>query len=414
MSVMPATARAADPVLEWNAITIDTIRARRLPPPRATRVLAMVHVATYDAVNGIEGTHEPYYVTRPATPGASPEAAAATAAHGVLSELFPDMAASYDADLADSLSRLPADSARHKGVAWGRFVAGQILKLRRNDGSDDVVPYAPSGEFGRWEPTPPAFAPALLPQWPYVTPFAMSSGSDFRPSGPPALTSPEYAFALQEVKDLGAAGSLTRSDDETEIAFFWEDGAGSATPPGHWQIIAREFATGAGLTLAENARLFALLSIAQADAAIAAWDGKYYYDHFRPYTGITRADEDDNDLTDPDPWWTPLIPTPPFPSYASGHSTFSGASAEILTWFFGDAPFSSAAPDPHLRPDELYDDNGDPVVRSWSSLTDAAVEAGRSRIFGGIHWQYDNTAGLAAGRNLAWFVLESVLRPVTQ
>ena len=406
----PVVARA-DVVLDWNAITLDTIRATRLPPPRATRLLAMVHVAMYDAVNGIEGVHTPYSVTRRPVPGASAAAAAATAAHDILTDQFPERSASFDEHLAASLADQSLDAARHKGVAWGQYVAGQILKLRRDDGAEAYVSYVPSGELGRWEPTPPAYAPALLPQWPYVVPFAISATADFRPAPPPELTSFEFTEAFMEVKALGAADSSTRTDDETELAFFWEDGAGSATPPGHWQIIAREFAIRAGFTLSENARLFALLSIAQADAAIAAWDCKYYFDHFRPYTGITRAAEDGNDLTDPDPFWLPLLPTPPFPSYASGHSTFSGASAAILAQFFGDVAFSSAAPDPDLRPEWLYDESGDPIVRSWPSLTDAAREAGRSRIYGGIHWEYDNVAGLARGRELAAFILQHFLLP---
>ncbi|MEX0714369.1 MAG: vanadium-dependent haloperoxidase, partial [Pirellulales bacterium] len=320
----------------------------------------------------------------------------------------------YDAELAESLAEIPASPARNKGVAWGRFVGDRILKLRRDDGSDSVVDYEPSGEFGRWEPTPPRFADALFPQWPFVTPFAMVSGDQFRVGPPPELTSIEYAIAFQEVKELGAIDSPMRTADETQIAFFWEDGPGSATPPGHWQIIAGQFAETFGTTLAENARLFALLSITQADAAIVSWDSKYHYDHFRPYTGITRADEDGNDATEPDSLWFPLIPTPPFPSYTSGHSTFSGGSAEILARFFGDdeIPFSSPAPDPHVWPDQLFDGSGDPVVRSWPSLSAAAEEAGQSRIYGGIHWQYDNQEALDSGRELASYVFELFLTPL--
>ncbi|QDV32360.1 vanadium-dependent haloperoxidase [Tautonia plasticadhaerens] len=413
--VLAATAAArADVVIDWNNVTLDTIRARRVPPPPATRALAMVHAAIYDAVNGIERTHQPYFVERPAPPGASPGAAAAAAAHQVLSALFPDLRDIYDAYLTESLAGVPPNAARNKGVAWGRFVGDRILALRRDDGADRIVAYEPSGEFGRWEPTPPRFADALLPQWPSVTPFAMRAADQFLPGPPPGPASLEYAIAFHEVKELGDLGSLTRTDDQTQVAYFWEDGPGSATPPGHWQLIAQQLAATFGTTPAQNARLFALLSLTQADAAIVAWDSKYHYDHFRPYTGITRAEEDGNALTDADPDWAPLIPTPPFPSYTSGHSTFSGASAVILVRLFGDIPISSPAPDPHIWPDRLLDRKGAPVVRSWPSLSFAAEEAGRSRIYGGIHWQYDNIAGLESGRELAEFVFAYYLRPLEE
>ncbi len=409
-----SVAAGTDVVIDWNQATLDTIRAKRIPPPRATRVLAMVHVAIYDSVNGIVQSHEPYHVKTPAPPGASVHAAAASAAHEVLSSLIADRREVFDAQLADSLADVPAGDARNKGVAWGRFVGDRIRKLRRDDGSDLVVPYQPSGIFGRWEPTPPAFAPAVLPQWPLVTPFAMVSGDQFRPVAPPALASVDYALAFAEVKELGDRDSATRTTDQTQIAFFWEDGGGSATPPGHWQLIAQQFAGMFHTTPEQNARLFALLSIAQADAAIVAWDAKYHYDHFRPYTGITQADDDDNDLTEADPDWLPLIPTPPFPAYTSGHSSFSGASAEILARYFGadDIAFSAPAPYPEIWPDYLFDDNCDPVVRSWPSLSAAAEEAGQSRIYGGIHWQYDNQEGLSSGRALAEYVSESFLQPL--
>ncbi|HSG00203.1 MAG TPA: hypothetical protein VLA20_03690, partial [Vicinamibacterales bacterium] len=224
----PVFTGIADPILDWNLVTLQTIRELRLPPPRASRVLAMVHAATFDAVNGIELTFEPYYVTRPAVPGASADAAAAAAAHGVLTGVFPDAGPYFDAQLAVSLSGVRPPAARNKGVAWGRFVAGQILKLRRDDGSDAVVVYTPSGEFGRWEPTPPGFADALLPQWPQVTPFVMWSGGALRPVEPPELSSLEFATAFLEVKELGSVASVLRTADETQIAFFWEDGPGSA------------------------------------------------------------------------------------------------------------------------------------------------------------------------------------------
>ena len=172
----------------------------------------------------------------------------------------------------------------------------------------------------------PDFLPPLLPQWPNVTPFAMTSGSQFRPAAPPALDSAEYAANVDEVMRLGGLNSTTRTADQTAIALFWADGGGTFTPPGHWNQIAADVSLERGNTLAERARLFALLNIALADAGISAWDAKYAFDLWRPIDAIRRGDTDGNDATIADPTWTPLLKTPPFPTYTSGHSTFSGAA----------------------------------------------------------------------------------------
>ena len=401
---------SADVVIDWNNVLLDIIRAEPENPPRATRALAMMHTAMYDAVNGIEQAYKPYLITEHAPPGASPEAAAAVAAYTVLMALYPQHSQDLDDALDKSLAAVPPGASKSEGQDWGRYCAEQILALRDNDGADANVPYQPSGQFGRWQPTPPNFAPALLPQWPYVTPFCMISGDQFRVEPPPPFTSTEYALAFNEVKALGEVLSVTRTADQTEIAYFWEDGPGSVTPPGHWQVITQQIADMLGNTMFENARLFALLSIIQADAAIVSWDNKYFYDHVRPYTAITQeADLDGNPATAADPTWFNLVPTPPFPTYTSGHSTFSSASSKILGLFFGrdDIAFSAPSPDPNLWPAQLTG-----VVRSWDSLSQASEEAGQSRIYGGIHWQYDNTKGLESGGALAEYVFENCLTPL--
>jgi hypothetical protein len=409
--LVPSASRA-DQVTTWNENALDAIRATSTNPPRATRALAITHLAIFDAVNGINRRYEPYLVLRLGPQDASPRAAAAAAGYRALKKLFPafrqELAARYD----EALSNLPDDAATRKGIRWGRRCAQRVLRSRAADGANDVVVYTPTGELGFWQPTPPAFAPALLPQWPFVAPFAMTSGDQFRIGPPPALDSAEYAEAYNEVKDLGDIASPVRTADQTEIAFFWEDGAGTATPPGHWMTIAQQLADRFRNKLTENARLFALLAIAQADAAIVAWDCKYHYDHVRPYTAITlEAGRDGNPETMRDRTWFNLLPTPPFPTYTSGHSTFSSSSARILAHFFGtdEIAFSAPAPDPQRWPEALTG-----VVRSWSSLSEAAEEAGQSRIYGGIHWQYDNTQALASGRALADHVFESFLQPLGQ
>jgi hypothetical protein len=239
----------------------------------------------------------------------------------------------------------------------------------------------------------------------------MEFGDDFRVGAPPALDSDEYTLAYLEVKELGAADSELRTDDQTEIAYFWEDGPRSVTPPGRWQLIAQELAERFDNSLVENARMFALLSIVQADAAICAWDAKYAYDHWRPVTAIRLGDLDGNDDTQVDVDWEPLIPTPPFPAYTSGHSTFSGGSAELLELFFDDTSIAIdvRTPNPPIWPNEIAG-----AVRSYTSLREAAEEAGQSRIYGGIHWQHDNIGGLEGGRALAQFVFASYLRPLSE
>lgn len=400
---------SADVVTDWNNVTLDVIREEPLTPPVAERTLAIVHVAIFDAVNGVDRLYEPYLVTHKAPRGASAEAAAAGAAFTALVKLYPDRGLELVWELLESLDQVPNGPGKWKGLAWGARVGRKIYRARRNDGWDSEVEYTPSGEFGRWQPTPPGFLPALLPQWGLVTPWTMLSADQFRPEAAPAVGSPEFAIDYNEVKDLGEVDSPTRTADQTEIAYFWEDGGGSVTPGGHWMVIAQGLADELDTDLVENARLFALLALTQADAAIVAWDAKFHYDYCRPVTNIRlEADLDGNPDTVGDPDWLSELPTPPFPTYTSGHSTFSGSSARILERFLGtdDYSFCGQSPDPERWPDHLPG-----VERCWESFSEAAEEAGQSRVYGGIHWQFDNTAGLTSGRALADHVFENFLTP---
>ena len=373
------TVAHADVVTEWNNAALDAIRAGHTPPPIASRSLAILHVSIYDAVNGIDRTHEPYLVQSSAPSSASREAAASAAAHQALVNLFPAAASSFDALHAAILAAIPDGPQKTAGIVWGEFVANQILAARANDGSDALVPPPDGSGPGVWVPTPPAFSPYLLPQWGFVVPFGMSSSSQFRPPGPPSLDSDQYAADYNEVKELGAALGSTRTADQTQIALFWADGAGTETPPGHWNSIAQIIAAGQGNTLEENARLFALLNIAMADAAICAWDAKYAFHFWRPVTAINFAEPELN--------WASFIVTPPFPDYVSGHSTFSGAAATVLALFYGteDLPFTTGS------------DFLPGVTRSFSTCLDAAEEAAVSRLYGGIHFRSANEDGLQAG-----------------
>jgi membrane-associated phospholipid phosphatase len=390
---------AADAVLDWNAAALDAIRADKTAPPAAARDLAMLQVAVFDAVNAISGGYEGYVVHRHGPKDASAPAAVAQAAHDVLVKLFPAQAATFDAKLATSLAGQKGPTV-NKAIALGRDAAKAILKARAHDGSTDQVTYTVGSGPGVWQPTPPAFSTSpVLPQWPNVTPFGVPAGNTFLPPGPPALGSAAYAASLNEVKSLGAVDSTARTADQTQIALFWADGAGTATPPGHWNQIAADVGTAQHNTLAQNARMFALLDVALADAGICCWDCKYQFNFWRPVTSIRAADTDGNPATTPDPGWTPLLVTPPFPTYVSGHSTFSAAAATVLADFFGTDHVHFATSDDTLPG----------VTRSFDSFSAAAAEAGQSRVYGGIHYQFDNQDGLALGRKVGSYVFSHVL-----
>lgn len=398
----PAESAEADEVLDWNATALDAIRADRTAPPIAARNLAMAHAAIYDAVNAIATTHEPYLSRPQAPPDASQPAAAASAAHRVLSTVFPQQRPSFDARFQASLAAVPEGPQKSEGIRVGQEAADAILQSRQGDlevGSAGTLP--PQG-VGVWGPVAPGQS-ALLPGWGRIRPFCMRSGDQFRQKGPPKPQTGAYANAFERVKALGAKNSAVRTPEQTQIALFWADGPGTATPPGHWNVIAQDVSRRQGLSPADNARAFALLNLALADAAIAAWDMKYTYHEWRPISGIRLADQDGNNRTEPDPNWEPLVPTPPFPDYVSGHSTFSTAGAEMLSLVFGNDRISFTT-----TSDDLPG-----VQRSFTSFSAAAEEAGESRIFGGIHWAHADKDGAKAGRQLARHVSNHHLKKLT-
>jgi hypothetical protein len=388
-----ASVARGDVVTEWNVEARDAVRAGSTPPPRASRAMAMLHASVYDAVNAVDQSHQPYRWTQPALPGTSKEAAAAAAGHRVLSALFPNRQAILDARLAQQLSDIGSGPPVDQGLTLGRAVADDMIAWRSNDGSDAPSNYTPTNLPGRWRPTPPGFLPALLPQWGGVVPFGIASPLQYRPPPPPALPTVDYATAVNEVKGIGKIDSVIRTPDQTEIAHFWSNGAGTETPPGHWNRIAVVVGGQDNNTLSENARMFAMLNVALADAAIVSWDCKYHYDFWRPITAIRDAEFDDNPLTTDDDNWAPLLTTPPFPEYTSGHSTFSGAAAEALASFFGTDSISFTV-----------GSDGVPVQRSFDSFSDAALESGLSRIYGGIHYSFSNVHGLSSGGAVGQYV----------
>lgn len=395
------TARAGV-VTDWNNAALNAIRSERTTPPAAARALAILHVSIFDAINGFERDFEPYFVKERPRGDGSQEAAAAAAAHQVLTSLFHASAAPFDALRESSLARITDGPRKQRGIEWGERVAAQILAWRAGDNSDAIVAPPVGSGAGAWIPTPPASAAYLLPQWGEVTPFAMPSNAHFRPLGPPPLASARYAADFNEVKALGAATGSSRTPEQQQIALFWADGAGTETPAGHWNSIAQDVARARGNTVIENARLFALINVAMADAAICAWEAKYAFNFWRPVTAIRNADTDGNDATATDAAWSSLIVTPPFPDYVSGHSTFSGAAARVLARFYGTDAIAFATGSDFLPG----------VTRAFSSFSGAANEAALSRLYGGIHFRSANEDGLAAGEEIGEWTVDNYMRPL--
>ncbi|MEZ6135708.1 MAG: phosphatase PAP2 family protein [Pirellulaceae bacterium] len=417
--------RVGDVTTTWNAALLEMVRETtsvlttgdlvKPPPPMVSKYLAMVHGAMFDAMNATTATYRGYAFESDSPVDASPIAAAAQAAHVVASHLYSSehQVEIWDKTLQEVLATVPESAAKTAGIQLGQQAGQAMIAKRVNDGSELSSDYSPTAGVGNWKPTLPNFAEPTLPQWPNVTPFVLSSGNQFRPLAPPALESEAYASAVDEVLKLGERFSSLRTADQTAIAHFWEDGGGTATPPGHWNSIATDVALSQSLPPLETARLFALLNLALADAGISAWDAKYFYDFWRPIDAIREAADDQNSETEPLNDWLPLLPTPSFPTYTSGHSTFSGAAAAVLTAVLGDNfAFTSRADRGSSGQWPPSDDVSLLAVRSFESFVDAAQEAGLSRIYGGIHFDFDNTAGLESGALVGEWIVQHALLPI--
>ncbi|MEI7698610.1 MAG: phosphatase PAP2 family protein [Planctomycetia bacterium] len=399
MLLAAAVDASAGLIHDWNEVLLQAIRVERPAPPVASRAMAIVSTSMFEAVNSLDGRYESLTGLVPASSSASPEAALAVAARDALAALFPGRTAVFDAALSASLAGIPEGEAKAMGIQTGTSAAKGILDLRSGDGSATPVQYTIGDQPGEWVPTAPAFAAAVLPQWPNVTPWTLTSPDQFRPKAPPSLKSSAYARALNEVQSIGSATSTTRTEEQTAIARFWAGSPGTVTPPGQWNVIAQGIAKQSNMGLLETAHLYAVLDMALADAAIVCWDAKYEFELWRPISAIRSADQDQNSATTADPGWTSLLTTPAFPSYTSGHSTFSSAGATVMARLLGTDTISFPIPA----------EVSGIAARSFSSFSAAAEEAGMSRIYGGIHFSFDNTEGQRAGRRLGEYVVDTVL-----
>ncbi len=421
------SAVAGDPVLTWNENAGKAATAACLAPLanplHESRMYATMQIAVHDALNAIDRRSRPYAFDA-SEPAASPDAAVAAAARTVLVELIGQLPlelvdaacitagiASTEADYAAALALIPAGPAKTQGIALGEAAADAILTMRADDGA--VGPFlnfdCPTNtDPGQYQCTPGT--PFIAFQvWEKVTPFVLHHSSQFRPGPPYKVDSKKYADDFNEVKSLGGDGVTTpsaRTADQTEIALFWYESS-----PLKWNRIARTVSVQQGLDPWENARLFGLLNVALADGYIAMVSTKNHYDYWRPVTAIQQGDTDGNPATTGDPTWTPLQPTPPNQDYASGHSIEGGAGAEVLKQFFGTDRVSFQDCSASLPAGSTCSDPS-PVLRSFSSFSQAAAENAYSRILIGFHFRKSVEEGTAYGRDIGKRATNLYFRPV--
>ena len=370
-------------VVEWNQTLLTLAQTPGAVPATVhpTRAFAIMSEAVFDAV-------EPSALRWLWRGHVSRTAAAAQAAHDVLVALFPSFAASLDQQLSADLATV--QSGRDAGTRIGARAAAAVLARRASDGSDATPPpYVTASQPGDFRPSPPAFAAPVFTHWGAVAPFVLDRGDQFRPAPPPALSSPAYAAAINEVQSIGQDASTTRTAEQTTIGKFW-----AAPIQNYWNAIAEQVVLAHHSGIESSARVFALLDVSLADATIAFYDAKYAYRFWRPITAIRLADTDGNPATTADPAWTPLANTPADPSYPGAHSVLSATAAQILAFAYGDrTSFTVTSP---LLPG---------VTRSFDRFSNAVTEAGLSRIYAGIHTRLDHDSGMALGTHVADFVL---------
>jgi len=402
-SSVPLSAGTPDPVLEWIDVMNTTVLAAGTPPNVTSRVVALVSASVFDAVNGIDPRFRPLQVKPHAPHNASQRAAAIEAAYAILLKLYPAQSGMLSTRLNAALAALASTEKAESiagGVAWGQTVADAIWASRLTDGFAPTPPpfigaqgVVGTPAIGVWRPTPPANAFGATPQIATMTPWVLRRPSQFRLPPPVALNSAEYTADFNEVKSMGILSSLTRTSDQTEFALFW-----ALNTPLAWNRIAAQIAAGRGLTLTENAHLFALLNVTLSDALIACWDVKYRYVFWRPITairaGLTPADAD--------PLWEPLLNsltgTPAHPEYPSAHSSLSGAAAFILAAAFGENTAFTVTSEVRSG------------TRSYSNFSDAIAEIADARVFGGIHFRTSCVRANGLGRAVADYVSRHAMR----
>jgi hypothetical protein len=388
-------------IVEWNQLLQANIPATAgLFGPR---YYAILHIAMFDAVNSIEREYDRYHVQIPANPSASAEAAAAKAAHDVLVALIPAARGTFDTALDNRLATIQSWRAT-QGIAVGKKVARAILDWRTGDGSEQPnIPYLPPALPGWWQPAVPGQVAAFV-QFANVEPFALPTPTLYLPDPPPLLNSAEYAADLAEVQELGSVDSATRTADQTLAAKLW---GGAGYRPGFpfpvWNTVARDVSRSQQLSLSKTARLFALVNVSINDGVQASHTSKHVYGLWRPITAVRRADEDLNDATTADPGWTPLLPTPPYPSHPSNLTCVGVSAARVLARVLHTDALAFTA---------TWEGTGgnSNVTRAYTSFSQLAEEGAVSRVHGGIHFTFELTASAESCTKVADFVVDNFMR----
>jgi hypothetical protein len=396
MLAAPALARA-DTVTQWNQNAANALYVTAAQPPNVSVLhMAMVQGAVYDAVNAIDGGHEGYLLTsRVATSTDSKDAAAATAAYKTLVWIVPGQQTALQALYDATLAGIPDGAAKARGIAVGDAAAAAMIAARTADGRGGLFRFLSGTGPGVWTPVLPAFGSDPNAWVKDVKPFLIERASQFRSRGPYELTSRKYAREFEEVKSVGSAASTTRTADQTHAALYWME-----NPPRTWNRILNTLSAAEGLSVVENARLFAEIYLAVADTFIAVWDEKAHHSFWRPITAIREADTDGNDRTGADPNWLPLVPNPGYPEHPSGHLGLSGAVCVVLEQFF--------------ETDELSwtDTNVAGRTRSFTSLADAVEEIVNARVWSGIHFRNADEASVKIARKIARYGSKHYFRQI--
>ncbi|TMI36671.1 MAG: vanadium-dependent haloperoxidase [Betaproteobacteria bacterium] len=383
----------ADVITDWTQTAIDVMKAVNVAGNPWTRSMAIMHVSMSDSVNAVENRYARFTPDIAADPNASAEAAAAAAAREILMRQYPGQKARIDTAFTAMLERVPDSPARAAGIALGEKVAASVFADRQNDDTNVPDTYRPLTRPGVWVPT----TPPLFSQYATARPWGMKAANQFRPGPPPKLSSTLYARDYNETKEFGGLKSVKRTDAQSDAVRFWAQGNLFAA----WYQAAAQISARRGLGLAENARLFALLSMGIANCYILDWDAKFHYQFWRPLTAIRNGDQDGNDATERDAGWLALNATPMHPEYPSQAGINAGTARSILESVFGAGPESFAVTD-------VADAR---LQRRFDSLVQMAEEHKEVRIWGGIHFRNSLEVGESMGRKLADHLLANYLKP---
>jgi len=401
--LVSATA-SADVVLDWNAIAVETAVANSANPFAQARYAAIVQLAVFEAVNSITGQYQPYLGTIVAPSGASPDAAAAQAAHNVLVHYFQASQATLDNQLAASLAQMPDGQAKTDGIAVGQAAAAAMIALRASDGSAPAKFYTPGPPVpGAWQATPSCpvingIAVGAFYHWQNVTPFGIPDAHAYLLAPPPELTSNLYAKAYNEVMTVGSLISTERSQDRADVVHFYA----ASSPTLVFNQAAQQVAQERAHSPSENARALALINMAISDSLVASFYNKYHYIFWRPETAIRAGDTDGNPKTEADPNFLPFIVTPCFPSYPSNHGSGGNGGAELMRRLYGESGHAITLSNPAVPA----------IVLQYTSFKQITDDISDARVYGGIHFRTDQDAGATLGRAVGTAVFKNNLRPI--